>query len=321
MISALRARHTWSLGVAGALLLLCGCAGVPQTQALLDDPPRELGRRFELDGVPFFPQERYQCGPAALATVLGWTGVEVTPEQLESQVYIPDRQGSLQPELIATARRYRRVPYLLDSELESILREVRAGHPVLVLQNLAYRWYPRWHYAVVVGFDLDRGEMMLRSGTHRRHIQSLRSFEYTWGRAGYWAVVMLEANFVPATASEQAYLRAVLAFEQATDPATVMEAYRSAAERWPASAGAWFGLGNAAYRLHAYPEAEVAFRHVLGLKPEFPAAMNNLALVLLERGDGAEAIHMAKQALAADPANPVFHATLDEIMLRVKERP
>lgn len=321
MISVPHARHTRLLGVAGVLLLLCGCAGVPQTQALLNDPPRELGRRFELSEVPFFPQERYQCGPAALATMLGWAGVEVTPEQLESQVYIPDRHGSLQPELIAAARHYQRIPYLLDPELEAILREVGAGHPVLVLQNLAYSWYPRWHYAVVVGFDLDRGEVILRSGTHRRHVQSLRSFEHTWGRAGHWAVVMLEARFVPATASEQAYLRAVLAFEQGADPATAADAYRSAAERWPSSAGAWFGLGNTAYQSQAYPEAGRAFQRVLELKPGFSAAMNNLALVFLEQGDNAGAVHMARQALAADPANPVFQATLDEIMLRVNGKP
>ena len=307
--------------MAGALLLLCGCAGVPQTRALLSDPPPELGRSFELSEVPFFPQERYQCGPAALATVLGWGGVEVTPEQLEPRVYLPERQGSLQTELIAAARRYKRVSYPLDPDLTAILREVRAGHPVLVLQNLAYSWYPRWHYAVVVGFDLERREVVLRSGTHKRHIQSLHSFEHTWGRAGHWAVVMLDASLVPATASEQAYLRAVLGFEQTGDWATAAAAYRSAAGRWPASAGAWFGLGNAAYQLRDFHGAEAAFRRVLELRPEFPSALNNLALVLLEQGSADEAMALARRALAADPANPAFQATLDEIMLRMNGHP
>ncbi|MCC6206738.1 MAG: PA2778 family cysteine peptidase, partial [Gammaproteobacteria bacterium] len=280
----MRARYARWMGVAGALLLLGGCAGIPQTQALLNNPPRDIGRGFELSGVPFFPQERYQCGPAALATVLGWGGIEVAPEDLESQVYVPDRHGSLQHELIAAARRYKRVSYRLDPELMAILREVQSGHPVLVLQNLAYSWYPLWHYAVVIGFDLDRGEMILRSGTRKRHIQSLRSFEYTWGRADRWAVVMLDASIVPMTASEQSYLRAVLAFEQAGDWVTAQDAYRAAMARWPSSAGAAFGLGNAAYRLEDYAGAEAAFRHVLEQQPELSAAMNNLALVLLEQG-------------------------------------
>ncbi len=321
MILVVCARRVWLTGVAGALLLLCGCAGVPQTRALLSDPPPELGRSFELEEVPFFPQERYQCGPAALATVLGWGGVEVTPEQLEPRVYLPERQGSLQAELIAAARRYQRISYPLDPVLTAVLREVKAGHPVLVLQNLAFSWYPRWHYAVVVGFDLERREVVLRSGTHKRHIQSLRSFEYTWRRAGHWAVVMLDASFVPATASEQRYLRAVLGFEQTGDWVTAAAAYRAAAGHWPASAGAWFGLGNAVYQLHDLNGAETAFRRVLELRPEFPSALNNLALVLFEQGNADEAVVLAQRALATDPYNPEFQATLDEIMLRLSGHP
>ncbi|MGE4048344.1 MAG: PA2778 family cysteine peptidase [Acetobacteraceae bacterium] len=313
MIPAFRDRRAWRAGAAVALLL-GGCAGIPQTRALLDAPPVELERKAELIAVPFFPQERFQCGPAALATMLGWSGVEVAPEELEPLVYVPDRQGSLQPELLAAARRYQRIPYVLEPELTVLLREVGAGHPVLVLQNLAYSWYPRWHYAVVVGFDLDRGEVVLRSGAHARHFQSLGSFEYTWRRAGHWAVVTLGAESMPVTASEQAYLRAVLPFEQAADWKTAAAAYRGAAARWPSSAGAWFGLGNSAFQQHDFAGAESAFRRVLMLRPESPIALNNLALVMLQQGDGDEAARLAERALAADPANPEFRATLDEIL-------
>ncbi|EPU4601474.1 PA2778 family cysteine peptidase, partial [Pseudomonas aeruginosa] len=54
--------------LAGALLLaalLGGCAQPPRL------PPESaaLPARVELRDVPFFPQEAYQCGPAALATM------------------------------------------------------------------------------------------------------------------------------------------------------------------------------------------------------------------------------------------------------------
>src|SRR3569623_1363896 len=130
--------------------------------------PADLTHAVELDAVPFFPQERYQCGPAALATVLAWSGAAVTADQLVPQVYLPARQGSLQPELLAAARRYQRLPYVLEPDLAALLREVGAGHPVLVLQNLGLSWAPRWHNAVVVGYDLARDEVVLRSGAGRR---------------------------------------------------------------------------------------------------------------------------------------------------------
>jgi tetratricopeptide (TPR) repeat protein len=301
-------------GAIAALVLLAGCAGVPQTQALLHSPPGELERVAELTAVPFFPQERFQCGPAALATMLVWGGVDITPEELESRVYVPARQGSLQPELLAAARQHRRVPYVLAAQLSDVLREVQAGHPVLVLQNLAYDWYPRWHYAVVVGYDLDRREMILRSGTVERHAMSLQAFEQTWRRGDHWAVVMLPASEMPVTASETEYLRAVLPFEQGADVETATAGYSSATARWPESPGAWFGLGNSLHRLRNYAAAEAAFRRVLELRADHAAALNNLAYVLMTQGRTQEARLLAQRALEIEPGNGDYAATLEEIL-------
>src|SRR5215212_8494513 len=92
------------------LAWLAGCAPlVPQTMGLRTEWPAGVAQRVELTAVPFFPQEDYQCGPAALATVLKHSGVDVTPDPLVSQVFLPARQGSLQLEMLAAARRYGRV--------------------------------------------------------------------------------------------------------------------------------------------------------------------------------------------------------------------
>ena len=137
-------------GVFMALLLLSGCATQLQATKLMDSPPPGLSTAVELRQVPFFPQERYQCGPAALATVLNWSGVTITPEQLVDEVYLPQRHGSLQVELMAATRRHQRLPYILEPDLQAMLDEVRGGHPVLVLLNLGLSWYPVWHYVVVM---------------------------------------------------------------------------------------------------------------------------------------------------------------------------
>ncbi|MGD8236773.1 MAG: hypothetical protein PVJ65_11540, partial [Chromatiales bacterium] len=68
----------------------------------------------QLADTPFFPQQAYQCGPAALATVLNANGVSISPEQLVPQVYLPERRGSLQVEMIAAARRYDQVPVVIE---------------------------------------------------------------------------------------------------------------------------------------------------------------------------------------------------------------
>ena len=153
-----------SLLIAGAsLALLGGCA--TQTAALRFGAVEGLPRCAELVDTPFFPQDqRYLCGPESLAAVLQATGLAVTPPDLVPQVYVPGRQGSLQAEMLAATRRQGAVAYVLPPRLEALLREVAAGTPVVILQNLGLQWAPTWHYAVVVGYDLDEGLVLLRSG-------------------------------------------------------------------------------------------------------------------------------------------------------------
>ena len=136
--------------LAGVVLAGAGCATRPPLQV----DAGALARGVDLSAqVPFHPQTRYQCGPAALAGVLGASGIPATPEDLESQVYLPGRQGSLQVELFGATRRAGRIPYPVAGTAQALVAELQAGRPVLVLQNLLTRSVPKWHYAVVVGMQ------------------------------------------------------------------------------------------------------------------------------------------------------------------------
>ena len=94
------------------LLMLGGCASTPQSRQIQTGWPGSLPLVVELEDTPFYPQTQYQCGPAALATVLQYYGVDTTPDELSGQVYIPERKGSLQIEMIAAARQQGMLPYL-----------------------------------------------------------------------------------------------------------------------------------------------------------------------------------------------------------------
>lgn len=298
MLIAFLTRPVRLLSGGALLFLLCACGAPLQSAKWRAAPPAQLERPVELVDVPFFPQERYQCGPAALATLLAWSGGAATAESLVNEVYVPARKGSLQPELLAAARRHARVPYVLRSDFDALLREVEAGHPVLVLQNLGLSWAPRWHYAVLVGFDLARDRVVLRSGTEKRHEISLALFERTWRRAGAWAIVVVPPAELPATAEELPYLRTVTNLE-ARDPRVARDAYMAATRRWPASASAWFGLGNNRYAAGEYAVAAQAYRRVIEIAPNHAAALNNLAYALAQLGDMSEAVRMAEAAVAA----------------------
>lgn len=299
-----------------ALLLLSGCAAHLQATKLSATPPAELDRAVELEQVPFYPQQRYQCGPAALATVMNWSGVAIDPQDLVAEVYLPQRHGSLQVEMAAAARHHGRVSYILAQDLQDVLQEVRAGHPVVVLLNLGLSWYPRWHYAVVVGFDLRRDYMVLRSGTERRDVISLELFERMWRRGQRWAMVTLAPAELPDTAQELPYLRAVLPFEQTEDWETAGKAYAAAWQRWPESIGAGMGLGNSAYGRGDYSAAAAAYRRLLTRHPGFAPALNNLAQTLAMMGDFTAGEHYAEEAIAA---GGVQHNTYAETLREIRD--
>lgn len=301
-------------------MLLAGCAAFgtpPQTAALLATPPAELPTRVERSEVPFFPQTRYHCGPAALATALADVRLPADPERLADAVFLPAREGSLQLEMLGGARRQGAVATRLPAELAALLREVAAGHAVVVLQNLGLSFAPRWHYAVVVGYDLARRELLLRSGTTEREVMPLRTFEFTWARGGRWAIAVLPPGQLPATALEADSLDAAMGFERVGTPTQSARAYEAVLARWPANLLAGIGLGNSLVAAGDASGARAAFEAV-AQRHDSAVAWNNLARLRLEAGDRSGARAAAQRAVQrADAAEPAWaaaaHATLAAI--------
>jgi tetratricopeptide (TPR) repeat protein len=273
-----------------------------------------LPERVALE-VPFHAQEAYQCGPAALAMALGWSGVDVAPEALAAEVFVPGRKGSFAVGLVAAARAHGRVPVELH-DLGELLRELAAGHPVLVLQDLGLRapLLSRPHFAVAVGYDLPARTLFLHSGTQARRPTTLANFERTWRRAGGFAALVLPPNLLPATAGESRWLAAAAGLERAGRGAEADSAYRAALARWPRSAGAWLGLGNVALAADRLGDAEAAFRRATELDAASAPAWNNLAHVLHRRGRRDEALAAAERAVAlGGPHLQTARRTLEEI--------
>jgi tetratricopeptide (TPR) repeat protein len=245
--------------------------------------------------------------------VLTHSGAATTPEALVPQVYLPGREGSLQAEMLAGARRHGRVAYPLAPRLEDVLLETSAGNPVIVLQNLSLEFAPLWHYAVVIGHDLPRGEIILRSGTTSRAVMTLPTFERTWARSEHWAMVALAPERLPVTAGEDRYVAAVAALERIA-PRAARRAYVTAIGRWPDNLIARIGLGNAAYALHDLPGAEAAYREATRRHPGAADAWNNLAQALHEQRRREEALAAARRAVElGGPRLADYRATLQAI--------
>lgn len=318
-------RALGTVGAAAMALLLAACA-TPQVSQLGDRyplgspapgasaaPAGGLPVRATIGDVPFFAQTQYQCGPAALAMLARHAGLPTTPDDLTAQVYVPGRQGSFQVEMLAAARRQGLVAYALRPQLEDVLREVAAGHPVLVFQNLSLPVRPVWHYAVVIGFDRQRNTLVLHSGETERLEMSLFTFERTWARGGHWSMVALPPSQLPASAQPQSFTAAAAALER-VQPAAAQAAYQAALTAWPDQRAAWLGWGNTAYTLGHKALAADRFEAAVRQHPGFADAWNNLAQVRMELGQWKASREAAAQAVAlGGPRQAAYQALLEQI--------
>lgn len=302
------------LYLVAVLSVLSACTG----PAIRDRLPGGIDQLALINDVPFYPQKKYQCGPAALAMMLNYAGTRVTAEQLVPQVYIPERHGSLQIDMTATTRRYGHVPYQIRPELSDLFREINAGHPVLVLQNLGLSWMPTWHYAVVIGYDLNSSQMILHSGEQAEHRVSIKTFSRTWQRAQNWGLVITVANQVPATADQTTFIRAVADLEKMSQWDAARQGYSAARQRWPDSFLATFGLANIEYRLGRLDDARREYQRAIAIEPR-AIAYHNLAVVYEDLGK----LDMAEQNVLTaiklgGPMLDTFKQTLAEIRARKK---
>lgn len=255
----------------GALLGGCVARGPVMSQ-----------RSTELTHTPFFPQKRFQCGPAAMATALVASGVDTNPDALQSSLYIPARRGSLQVEMLATPRGFARLALPLPRNLDAIIAELEAGRPVLVLHNYGLPFWPRWHYAVVVGYDPVEDVFVLRSGEKQRQLMRSRRFMIAWHYGGRWSMVVLRPGETAALDDPRSFLEAAADFEKSARPADARAAFDAAIRRWPRESIAFVGRGTAEYRLGNFRAAAGDYAEALKLDATQAGARNNLAQTLVD---------------------------------------
>lgn len=285
--------------VALAALLLSACALLPYRPS-----PPAAG----LLDVRFWPQQAYQCGPAALAMALNASAVEVTPQALVDVVYLPARHGSLQAEMLAAPRRYERIAYRVPTRFSALETMLQARLPVVVLLNLGTRWWPVWHYAVVIGAD--QHSVWLHSGQQAQRAMPRAAFERHWRAARNWAMVVVEPQQLPPGLDAEQLAHTLAAIEQ-TFPELARRAYSAALQRWPEQLVLRFGLANTHMALQQWREAQTVLREMHARHPRSPPIANNLALVYQQLNQPDLALEVLRPILAELPPESDWRGVLE----------
>lgn len=278
------------------LAALLGCTLLAACQSRMPAPPEQAGSDRQVPEVPFVPQDAYQCGPAALATMLGWSGLATGAGKLVDEVWLPQQRGSLAMELAAAARQRHRLVYPIDSP-DELFAALDADQPVLVMQNLALAWLPRWHFAVVTGYRNGGRQLVLNSGTREARTLHWNRFVRTWARADFQGWLVLPPGELPARTEPLMLVQALEDLRGTAGAEATAPFWKTAAERHAGDYLVQFGHGNHLWEAGDRQAAADAFRAATRARPEAWPAWHNLILALHESGCREQATETLREAV------------------------
>lgn len=139
-----------------------------------------------INHVPFHPQEEFQCGPASLAGVLNFWGIQASPEEIAKDIYSPSARGTLSLDMILYPIRKGMEATHYQGSLEDIREKVDSGYPLIVLVDLGVLVYQQHHFMVVVGYDEHR--IVANSGKNQHQAIPFKRFIKTWDKTNFWTL-------------------------------------------------------------------------------------------------------------------------------------
>lgn len=296
-----------------ALIILSGCT------------PKEplLSGKYDSSSnikVPFVSPRSDLCASTSIEMISSyWKSrtsyvPRLSRHELDGRTLIPEKGGTLQVELVATARANGLLVYPLNPTFDALFSELEKQHPIIVLVNRGYSWYPLWHYAPVTGYDREKQTISMHFSDQPNEALPLATFATLWKRSGNWGVVPLPPGHLPASASSKTFLRSAYELEKTGMIDNAIIAYQSALMRWPEDIDILFALANAYYHSHQLRDAEQSYRKLLSLEQGHPLALNNLADLLCRTDRSNEALRLLEKAVTDDiQIQSIIKATQKEI--------
>jgi len=244
---------------------------------------------------------------------MNFYGKQLSADELAKDVFTPGRKGSFQSEMKAAVRKRGMIAYELTPELVYLLAEVSVGHPVIILQNRGVKYYPIWHYALVIGYDLNRKQIYLHSGANKNYVVSMSVFEFTWKRSRRWAMAVLPTDTLPNDRNLINALQAAVDLEEVGQIEAANQTYQTITRRWPESLVAVMGAANTHLTLGNPENATTFYLRARNLNPQRADIYNNLAYSLLAQSCYQSSVNSIQCAISLDSSNPEFLDSQREI--------
>lgn len=162
------------------LAIISSCAAIPEVN--------QYKVSHLIKNVPFYLQQKYQCGPASLAGVLNYWGVGIPPEEIANGIYSKSARGTLDVDMILYPERKNLKARHYKGSLEDIKSNIDSGYPLIVLVDYGFWVYQKNHFMVVVGYD--ENGIVANSGKDRLKSIPLKDFLKSWKKTNYWTLLV-----------------------------------------------------------------------------------------------------------------------------------
>lgn len=232
---------------------------------------------------PFIEQRAHHCGPATLTMALQKWDSEVSLKQVTGMTFTPGAKGSFKPDMLSAARRLGYAPYQVSS-FQQMLDSLKAGHPVVVFQDLGFAFVHVWHYAVLVGYDAKTDSLIVHSGPNAYERMRRSQFVMSWQRGGEWSYIFLRPTDIPGPADFNETLANADIFSKIGRPVEAIAVYRAIRNRWPERFEADAGLAFEYAQLGALQPAIQASQSAIQKNPEHSGLYFNLAYLYRKAG-------------------------------------
>jgi ABC-type bacteriocin/lantibiotic exporter with double-glycine peptidase domain len=178
-----------------AAFLAGGCS-MPGKKSVAHQPSKSV----IIGEVPFFPQSRYQCGPASLAGVLKFYGDEIRPEEIADVIYRGNIRGTVSLDLALYPRQRGFASHWYNGSAEDLKRKVDQGAPLVVMVDRGLSRIRAHHFMVVTGYDSEGA--IVNSGKSQGKVISWDLFLSQWQRTRNWTLLIAPEK-VPGTFNQQ----------------------------------------------------------------------------------------------------------------------
>jgi hypothetical protein len=188
----------------GALALAVGCVPAyvggarPFAAATFAREPGWVS----VSGVPELRQRReLDCGPTAVAMVLGFWGRHVTIDNVRDESTTPDEDGVEAGTLRDIVRAHGLVAFLFEGTVDDLEGELGAGRPVVVVLAKRYSNGAVYaHYEVVAGLHRARGLVVTVDPGRGWSVNTLDGFMREWEPTQHLTLVVSATELGTASA-------------------------------------------------------------------------------------------------------------------------